>query len=86
MLDSQLALLENAIARYYSTGKPPKPLGARHPSIAPFEAYRTQDGHVVIACGSDSLFRTFCGVIEHPALADDPRFATNASGRRMWWR
>lgn len=77
MLDSQLALLENAIARYYSTGKAPKPLGARHPSIAPFEAYRTQDGHVVIACGNDSLFRTFCGVIEHPHLADDPRFATN---------
>ena len=78
MLDSQLALLENAIARYYSTGKPPKPLGARHPSIAPFEAYRTSDGHVVIACGNDSLFRTFCDVIERPHLADDPRFATNA--------
>lgn len=78
MLDSQVALLENAIARYYSTGKAPKPLGARHPSIAPFEAYRTQDGHVVIACGNDSLFRTFCGVIEQPELPDDPRFATNA--------
>ncbi|WP_374385316.1 CaiB/BaiF CoA transferase family protein [Dongia sp.] len=78
MLDSQLALLENAIARYYSSGKAPKPLGARHPSIAPFEAYRTQDSHVVIACGNDGLFRTFCEVIEHPHLADDPRFATNA--------
>jgi len=78
MLDSQLALLENAIARYYSTGKSPKPQGARHPSIAPFEAYRTQDGYVVIACGNDPLFRTFCKVLEHDALADDPRFATNA--------
>jgi CoA:oxalate CoA-transferase len=78
MLDSQLALLENAIARYYSSGKAPKPMGARHPSIAPFEAYRTGDGYVVIACGNDPLFRTFCGVIEHPHLADDPRFATNA--------
>lgn len=78
MLDSQLALLENAIARYYSTGKSPKPMGARHPSIAPFEAYRTQDSHVVIACGNDSLFKTFCGVMGHASLADDPRFATNA--------
>ncbi|MBK8158283.1 MAG: CoA transferase [Rhodospirillaceae bacterium] len=78
MLDSQLALLENAIARYYSTGTSPKPLGARHPSIAPFEAYRTKDSYVVIACGNDSLFRTFCGVVQHATLADDPRFATNA--------
>ncbi len=78
MLDSQLALLENAIARYYASGKAPKPLGARHPSIAPFEAYRTEDSYVVIACGNDGLFRTFCEVIKHPQIADDPRFATNA--------
>jgi CoA:oxalate CoA-transferase len=77
MLDSQLALLENAIARYYSTGKSPKPMGARHPSIAPFEAYRTLDGYVVIACGNDPLFRNLCRVLEHETLADDARFTTN---------
>ncbi|MBL8708004.1 MAG: CoA transferase [Rhodospirillaceae bacterium] len=77
MLDSQLALLENAIARYYSTGTSPKPLGARHPSIAPFEAYATKDGHVVIACGNDSLFRQFCVAVDRAFLADDPRFDTN---------
>lgn len=76
MLDSQLALLENAIARYYSTGTSPKPLGARHPSIAPFEAYAVADGHIVIACGNDGLFRQFCAAVGQP-LADDPRFATN---------
>jgi CoA:oxalate CoA-transferase len=78
MLDSQLALLENAIARYYSTGTSPKPLGARHPSIAPFEAYEVADGHIVIACGNDPLFRQFCRAVGHDQLADDPRFATNA--------
>lgn len=77
MLDSQLALLENAIARYYSTGKSPRPMGARHPSIAPFEAYRTKDGYVVIACGNDPLFRTFCRAVGRETIADDPRFATN---------
>ncbi len=56
MLDSQVALLENSIARYFASGKPPKPLGARHPSIAPFEPYATKDGYVVIACGNDELF------------------------------
>ena len=41
MLDCQVAILENAIARYFSTGQVPGPLGARHPSITPFEAFRT---------------------------------------------
>lgn len=77
MLDSQLALLENAISRYYSTGKSPRPLGARHPSIAPFEAYRTKDGHMVIACGNDQLFRTFAHAVGRDSLAEDPRFSTN---------
>lgn len=79
MLDSQLALLENAIARFYATGKSPKPLGARHPSIAPFEAYQVKDGHIVIACGNDPLFRQFCRAVGHDAIADDARFATNAA-------
>ena len=78
MLDSQVALLENSIARYFVNGEAPKPLGARHPSIVPFEPYRTADGHVVIACGNDSLFRQFCDTINRPDLARDPRFAENA--------
>jgi len=78
MLDSQVALLENSIARYFATGKPPKPLGARHPSIAPFEPYETKDGWVVIACGNDELFRKFTRTLGQPQLAEDPHFATNA--------
>jgi len=40
MLDCQIAILENAIARYLSKNEIPKPMGSRHPSIAPFEALR----------------------------------------------
>lgn len=78
MLDSQVALLENAITRYFANGEAPKPLGARHPSIAPFEPYRTADGYVVIACGNDQLFRQFCAAIDRQDIAADPHFAENA--------
>ncbi len=78
MLDGQLAILENAIARYAATGRDPQPLGARHPSITPFAAFRAQDGHLVIAAGNDALFQRLCAVLGRPALADDPRFRTNA--------
>ncbi|MEY2458682.1 MAG: CoA:oxalate CoA-transferase [Acidimicrobiaceae bacterium] len=78
MLDCQVAILENAIARYAATGEVPGPLGARHPSITPFAAFAAADGHFVIAAGNDLLFRRLCDVIGCPAVADDPRFATNA--------
>lgn len=77
MLDSQIAILENAIVRYQATGQPPGPIGARHPSIAPFEAYATADGHIVIAAGNDSLFRRVADALDAPALRDNPKFATN---------
>ena len=78
MLDCQVAILENAIARYASTGEVPGPIGSRHPSITPFEAFATRDGHIVIAVGNDPLFGRFCETIARPELAADPRFASNA--------
>ena len=78
MLDCQVAMLENAIARFAATGRAPGPLGSRHPSITPFEAYPTADGHLVVAVGNDVLFGRLADALECPALASDPRFADNA--------
>jgi len=77
MLDCQVALLENAIARTIATGKPPGPLGSRHPSITPFAAYETADQHIIIAAGNDQLYNRLCDAIGAPALAKDPRFTSN---------
>ncbi len=77
MLDSQVAILENAIARYQATGEVPGPLGSRHPSITPFEALETRDGFIVIAAGNDGLFAKLCDTLQLPGLKDDPDFATN---------
>jgi len=78
MLDCQVALLENSVIRYFASGQSPRPVGGRHPSIAPFEPYRTQDGHIVVACGNDELFRRLAKTLERPDLATDPRFSENA--------
>jgi CoA:oxalate CoA-transferase len=79
MLDAQVAILENAIARYAATGEVPGPLGSRHPAIAPFAALRAADGHLVVAAGNDALFAKLCGVLGLPGLAAEERFATNAA-------
>ena len=78
MLDSQLAILEHAVAITTTTGTPPQPTGARHPSITPFETFHAADGLFVIAAGNDALFAKLCEVLGLP-LANDPRFATNAA-------
>ncbi len=78
MLDSLVAVLENAIVRYLSTDVIPHPLGSRHPVITPFEAYESADGHVIIAIGNDSLWSKFCEHIDRKDLISDLRFCTNA--------
>ena len=63
MLDCQIAILENAIARYLAKSEIPEPMGSRHPSIAPFEAFKTKDSHIIIAAGNDKLFEKLCKVL-----------------------
>ena len=78
MLDCQVAILENAMVRYFSTGDIPRPLGRRHPAITPFEIFESADGYVVIAIGNNELWRKFCEHVDRPELIDDERFHTNA--------
>lgn len=77
MLDSQVAILENALVRYQAEGKNPTPLGNRHPTITPFQAYKAADDYFVISVGNDALWKTFCEAIQRPDLLSDPRFTTN---------
>jgi len=79
MLDCQVAILENAVARYAVSGVAPGPLGARHPSITPFAAYACQDGHIVIAAGNDALWQAMLVALDLASFADDPRFISNAT-------
>jgi CoA:oxalate CoA-transferase len=78
MLDCQIAILENAFARYSATGVPPKAIGTRHPLSTPFQAFPTADGYIVIALGFSiaEIWGVFCAVIGMPELIDDPRFDT----------
>jgi CoA:oxalate CoA-transferase len=77
MLDCQLAILENALVRYQVEGKPPAPLGTRHPTITPFQAFQASNGWFVVAVGNDALWNTFCAAIKRPDLAVDPRYSSN---------
>jgi len=79
MLDCQVAVLENAIARYVTSGSVPVPLGNRHPSITPFSAFTAKDGHIIVGAGNDRLWIKLCNILGKPELLTDPRFDTNSN-------
>jgi crotonobetainyl-CoA:carnitine CoA-transferase CaiB-like acyl-CoA transferase len=78
LFDSALALLANQAMTYLATGESPGRIGNAHPSIVPYQVFRTADGAVIVACGNDNLFGKFCAVAGCSELAADARFAKNA--------
>ncbi len=46
-----------------------------HPSIVPFQNFRTSDGWVVVACAKEKFFRNLCGALDHPEWGEDPCFS-----------
>ena len=77
MLDCQIALLENAVMRYTVLGEIPGPLGARHPTITPFQALATADGNIIVAAGNDGLFVKFCAALGRADLGESPLYRSN---------
>jgi len=80
MLDCQLALMENAIARYLNAGEEPRRLGSRHPLIAPFQAFATADEPIAVCVDTNEQWLRLCGALERPDLLTDTRFP-NGSAR-----
>ena len=76
MLECQLAILEAAVGRYVSTGDVPGPIGTRHPSFTPFQAFKTADDWIVVAIvgGVNDQWPLFCAAIDRVDLIDDERY------------
>lgn len=64
--------------RYTVEGEIPGPLGARHPTITPFQAFKTSDGSIIIAAGNDGLFVKTCEALGRPDMAANPDYKSNA--------
>jgi crotonobetainyl-CoA:carnitine CoA-transferase CaiB-like acyl-CoA transferase len=77
LLSSLLSALANQAQGYVEAGVVPERMGNRHPSITPYETFQAQDRLLVLAVGNDRQFVALCDVLGMPAVAQDPRFATN---------
>ncbi|OGP49886.1 MAG: carnitine dehydratase [Deltaproteobacteria bacterium RBG_13_43_22] len=76
MLDSQVALCENAMVRYLATGEIPKPTGSRHPLATPFQIYQTKDKPIILIANSDKLWVNFCKAAGKEDWIKDERYRT----------
>ena len=78
MMDGLIAIIENAMLRYWVTGEDPGPIGSRHPAITPFSAYPSADGYIVVAVANNAaMYTKFCQVIGAPELDQNPDYANN---------
>ncbi|MBN2894012.1 MAG: CoA transferase, partial [Bacteroidales bacterium] len=77
MLDCQLSLLENAIVRHSVSGKSPTPNGNQHPTITPFQVFKTKDSYLALAMGNNVMWKKFCEVIGRDDLLENPNFSDN---------
>ncbi|CAN5227652.1 CaiB/BaiF CoA-transferase family protein [soil metagenome] len=78
LVDSGMALLSNQILNVLATGESPVPSGSGFPISAPYEAFRTSGGWVMIAAGNDAIYARLCVALGLPGLVDDSRFRTVA--------
>ena len=79
LYDSQVAWLANQAMNYLVGGTVPGRMGTAHPNLAPYQAFATRDGNLMLAVGNDRQFRVCAAISGRPELADDPRYADNAS-------
>lgn len=79
MLDCLVAMLPTSHALHLYAGRPVERVGNRHPLSTPFGAFRTADGHAIIAVLGARQFRALAQLIGAPEAADDPRFASDES-------
>lgn len=77
MYDSLISLLTYQATMFFLTGQEPARMGSAHEFVMPWQAFRTADGHIVIAARANHFWRAFCEAVGLPELVTDPRFADN---------
>lgn len=78
LMDCATSALANQAMNYLATGKAPQRTGNTHPNIVPYQVFRVENGHIIIATGNDKQFHRLCHVLGLEKLIEDERFATNA--------
>jgi crotonobetainyl-CoA:carnitine CoA-transferase CaiB-like acyl-CoA transferase len=71
MLDVQVSLLNYMATMYLMSGNVPDRIGNEHFVHVPYNTFKTQTGHIIIACIGDPFYEKFIEVMQVPALQQE---------------
>lgn len=77
LMDATMSMLMNYSVAVMDGKAELGPVGSGHPQLVPYQAFATTDGHVVVAAGTNKVFRELCVCLGCPELAQDERFRSN---------
>ncbi|SMD27289.1 CaiB/BaiF CoA transferase family protein [Kibdelosporangium aridum] len=78
LFDAVVSLMHPHTAAYLQSGVVPERTGAAHPTVAPYQVFRTAgEGRLFVAAASDAQFAALADTLGRPSLAEDPRFRFN---------
>ena len=78
LVDSLIALSAQDYIRYFAAGQVATRMGNQYLTWTPYGTYKAKDGYFNIGASTPKFFVSFCNVIGHPELAEDPRFKERA--------
>jgi len=79
LFEAALGLSVWETTEYWATGEVPRPWGSAHRLNAPYQAFRTSAGFLVLAALTPRQWADLCAALGRADLRDDARFATNAA-------
>lgn len=77
LLEAGLAYTIWESAIFFATGRPPGQVGSGHPLTAPYQAFATSDGHIMVGAANQANWERLCRTIGRGDLLEDERFATS---------
>ncbi len=79
LVDSQISWLVNLASSYLVTGENPKRRGNQHQTIVPYQAFKVEDGYIIVAVGSHKQWLSFCDMVDKPEWKTDEKYKTNSA-------
>jgi succinate--hydroxymethylglutarate CoA-transferase len=77
LFETQISLLTNIGMSWLNAGIEAERWGCQHPSIVPYDAFKTKDLYLVCGATNDAQFAALCKLLGLESLLSDERFTTN---------
>ncbi len=77
LFETSLGWMTYHLTGLQASGENPSRRGSGAPGMAPYQAYRCEDGYLMIAAPNDNLFKKMCASLGHEEWAEQEAFSNN---------